>query len=139
MASAYDEDDLLPALRVMTRANPVLLGSGRYYVAEALDGTIVGCGGWSHERPGTNEVEAGLAHIRHFGTHPDWTKQGIGRAIYRCCEDAARAAGVCAFECQASLNAEDFYGSLGFERVRYMDIELECGRLLRVMLMRRQL
>lgn len=138
MASAYDEADLLPALHEMTRANPALLDSGRYYVAETVDGKIVGCGGWSHERPGTNEVESGLAHIRHFGTHPDWTKQGVGRAIYRSCEDAARAAGVGAIECHASLNAEDFYGSLGFERIRYMRIELECGRTFRVVLMRRQ-
>lgn len=139
MASAYDEADLLPALRAMTKANPALLSSGRYYVAESVEGAIVGCGGWSHERPGTNEVEAGLAHIRHFGTHPDWTKRGIGRAIYQSCEGAARAAGVDAFECHSSLNAEKFYVSLGFERVRFMNIELESGRLFRAVLMRRQL
>lgn len=123
----------------MTRANPALLRSGRYYVAETAEGTIVGCGGWSQGRPGTNEVEAGLAHIRHFGTHPDWTKRGIGRAIYQSCEDAARAAGFDAFECHSSLNAEKFYHSLGFDRVRFMDIELDCGRVLRAVLMHRRL
>lgn len=139
MASAYDEAKLWPALQVMTKANPALLSSGRYYVAESAEGTIVGCGGWSYERPGTNEEEAGVAHIRHFGTHPDWTRRGIGRAVYQSCEDAARAARVGAFECHSSLNAEKFYVSLGFERIRFMHIELEAGRTLRVVLMRRRL
>lgn len=136
MASAYDEALLTPALRLMTRANPALLESGTFYVAEAQDELMVGCGGWSLDPPGGDAVEAMLGHIRHFGTHPDWTERGIGRAIYRLCEADARSAGITSFECDASLNAEKFYSALGFESIRRRDVELSAGVVLPGVLMR---
>ena len=129
MASSYDEEVLSPALKLMTKANPSLLSSGTYYVAELTTALMVGCGGWTLERPGTGTVEPHLGHIRHFATHPAWIGRGIGRAIYRLCESAARSAGVIAFECYSSLNAEGFYSALGFKRTREIDIELEPGTL----------
>jgi predicted N-acetyltransferase YhbS len=71
--------------------------------------------------------------------HPDWTRRGIGRAIFSFCERAARAAGVIAFECYSSLNAERFYAALNFKRVRELDIELQPHVFLRAVLMRRDL
>lgn len=138
MASSYDDDVLAPALALMTRANRALLGSGTYYLAEPSTGFLVGCGGWTLERPGAGTVEADLGHIRHFAVHPGWTRRGIGRAIYGLCERAARAAGVHAFECYSSLNAEPFYRALDFERIREIDIELQPRIVLRVVLMRRE-
>jgi N-acetylglutamate synthase-like GNAT family acetyltransferase len=139
MASAYDEEVLAPALKLMTRANPTLLGSGTYYVAKLATGLLVGCGGWTRERPGTSTVEPLLAHVRHFAVHPDWTRRGIGRAIFRVCERTAREAGVKVFECHSSLNAEKFYRALDFVRVREMDMELRPPVVLRGVLMRRNL
>jgi N-acetylglutamate synthase-like GNAT family acetyltransferase len=139
MASAYDPEVLAPALKLMTRANPTLLASGTYYVAEDPAGLVVGCGGWTRERPGTGTIEGGLGHIRHFGTHPDWARRGVGRAIYQHCEKLARAAGVKHFEAYSSLNGESFYRALGFERVREMDIELNPRVSLRAVLMRRDI
>ena len=127
MASAYDEVLLAPALKLMTRANPALVASGTFYIAEARDGSVVGCGGWTLECPGGDVVEAGVGHIRHFGTHPDWTNRGIGRAIYRRCEADARSAGITSFECYASLNAKGFYSALGFESIRRMDCALSSS------------
>jgi N-acetylglutamate synthase-like GNAT family acetyltransferase len=124
MEESYDATTLAVALPLMTRANTVLLSSGTYYLTENEDGTIVGCGGWSLERPGTGEIAPSLAHIRHFATHPDWTGRGIGRAIYAKCENAARSANVVRFECYASLNAEGFYSSLGFEKVRLVAVQM---------------
>ncbi len=138
MASAYDEAALAPALSLMTKANPALLRSGTYYVAAAPAGLLVGCGGWTLEQPGTGAVEARVAHLRHFATHPDWTRRGVGRAIYRQCEAAARSAGVLALECYSSLNAEKFYAALGFARIREFDAELRPGVALRSVLMRRE-
>jgi GNAT superfamily N-acetyltransferase len=138
MASAYGEAALAPALELMTRANPALLCSGTYYVATAPAGELVGCGGWTLEKPGTSTVEAGVAHLRHFATHPDWTRRGVGQAIYRQCEAAARSAGVLALECSASLNAERFYPALGVARVREIDLELRPGVALRSVLMRHE-
>lgn len=136
MKPAYDEVLLAPALKLMTRANPALLASGTFYIAEAQDESMVGCGGWTLERPGNDAVEAGLGHIRHFGTHPDWTNLGIGRAIYRLCETDARSARITSFECNASLNAEKFYSALGFESIRRMDCELNSSVMLPGVLMR---
>lgn len=45
MAHAYEQAILVPTLKLITKANPSLLASGTYYVAEASDGTIVECGG----------------------------------------------------------------------------------------------
>jgi GNAT superfamily N-acetyltransferase len=139
MASSYDSKSLAPALKLMTRANASLLGSGTYYMAELSTGLVVGCGGWTLERPGTGTVEPHVGHIRHFATHPDWTRRGVGRAIYRQCENAARSAGVMAFECYSSLNAKSFYSALGFESVREIDVDLQASVVVRGVLMRRQL
>jgi N-acetylglutamate synthase-like GNAT family acetyltransferase len=127
MKAAYDPGILGPALTVMTRANPALVSSGTYYVAETENGTLVGCGGWTRERPGDDVVSEGIGHIRHFATHPERTRSGIGSSIYRLCEADAREAGVRRFECYSSVNAEGFYSSLGFERIAVIDLQLIPG------------
>lgn len=127
MASSYDDAVLAAAMPLFTAANPRLLASGTYYLAESTSGDPVGCGGWTLERPDTGEVEPGLAHIRHFGTHAAWTGRGIGRAIYARCEAAARSAGARRFECYSSLNGEGFYAALGFRPVRPFDVAMAPG------------
>ena len=47
MASSYDQSVLDPTLALITKANPSLLTSGTYYVVEAPDGVVIGCGGWT--------------------------------------------------------------------------------------------
>ena len=117
MRGAYDQALLVRALPLITRANPHLLASGTYYIA--FEGSeAVACGGWSHRPPEADRGEPGLAHIRHFATHPDWTGRGAGRAIFERCEAEARAAGFRRFICYSSRNGEPFYAALGFRRVR---------------------
>ncbi len=139
MQQAYDQDLLAAALPALTRAQPELLRSGTYYVAETESARVVGCGGWTHERPGQGDVEEGLGHIRHFATHPDWTGRAVGRSIYDVCEREARAAGVTCFECHASLNAEGFYAALGFEATDRMDFPMGPRLTLPGVLMRRSI
>jgi len=127
MGGAYPDSVLAAALPAMTVANTELLVSGTYYLAETVDGTLVGCGGWSRERPGSGEVLAGLAHIRHFGVHPGWTRQGVGRALYGRCRVDAKKAGITAFECYSSINGESFYAALGFKRDRIINVEMPGG------------
>lgn len=122
MRDSYDPAALAAALPAMTKANPVLLSSGLYYLAETGDGLAVGCGGWSFERPGKGDVASGLAHLRHFATHPDWTGRGVGRTIYALCETAARAESVNRFECFSSLNADGFYAALGFRLIERIEL-----------------
>ena len=122
MRDSYDPAALAVALPAITKANPVLLSSGRYYLAETGEGLAVGCGGWSFERPSKGDVVPGLAHLRHFATHPDWTGRGVGRAIYALCETAARAQSVTRLECYSSLNADGFYAALGFRLVEQVEL-----------------
>lgn len=124
MTESYEPAVLAAALPLMTQANPKLLSSGTFYLCESKDQHIVGCGGWTRERPGSGEVIPERGHIRHFATHPDWVGRGIGRAIYDRCEEEARLAGIRQFECFASLNAEGFYASLGFETVGRIEVQM---------------
>ncbi len=127
MQGAYDPVVLARGLPLMTRANPALLNSGSFYLATGLaapEPVVAGCGGWTRERPGTGEVEAGLGHIRHFATHPDWTGRGIAKSLLDRCVVHAPAAGVRRLECYSSLNAEGFYAAFGFAAVRPMDVHM---------------
>jgi GNAT superfamily N-acetyltransferase len=98
MALGYEPTLFARALPLLTKANPMLLSSCTWYVVEALDAEdrLVGCGGWARQRPDVpNEpVDPVLGHIRHFATHPNWTRRGIGRALFDRCVADARAAGV---------------------------------------------
>lgn len=138
MAGAYESALLARALPMMLRAQPRLVGSGTYYVAEA-DGEIVGCGGWSREAPDAPAGAAGIAHIRHFAVASDWIRRGIGRALYRRCEQRARAAGIGVFECYSSLNGEPFYRALGFARLAVIEVAMGPGTSLPSIHMRREI
>ncbi|MET0605250.1 MAG: GNAT family N-acetyltransferase [Beijerinckiaceae bacterium] len=139
LASAYDPDVLGRALPLMTKANPKLLASGTYYLAEAVAGVAVGCGGWTRERPGSGEIENGLGHIRHFGVRPDWSGRGVGRTLLERCIREARAAGVAEFEAYSTLNGEPFYAALGFEPIGRFDVAMGPGASLPSVIMRRAL
>jgi GNAT superfamily N-acetyltransferase len=105
-SGAYSAEVLVLALPLLTRSNPRLLPSGTFHVAKNDNGEIVGCGGWSFERPGSGEVVAGMGHIRHFATHPDWTRRGIGRALLSRCIGQAIEPGVGILECQSSPSSQ---------------------------------
>ena len=112
----YTDDVLEIALPAMTRANPLLIASGRYFVAE-IAGRIVSCGGWSAEKPGGGGAIPRLAHIRHFATDPDHLNRGCGGAILRRCLAEAAEAGFAEMETISSLTAEAFYARHGFRQV----------------------
>lgn len=139
MAGAYPADLLAQALPMISKANPVLLASGRYGLIEDEAGRLLACGGWSLERPGSGDVVEGLAHIRHFAVHPDAVRQGLGRQLYQWCEDAAQIAGMTDFECHASLNAEGFYRRLGFKRSREFGLRLGASLMLPAIEMMKEL
>jgi len=126
MQRAYEMAILAPALELMTKAQPALLASGTYYVAQSADGRNVGCGGWTKEH-GKFVAQDSVGHIRHFGTHPESINRGIGKAIYNRCETDARNAGITRFDCRSSLNAEGFYSACGFKRIEKIDIEMSPG------------
>lgn len=125
LASNYDKSTLELALPYMVKANPTLLASGTYYLAEVEPGTLVGCGGWTPARPGTGEIVAGEAHIRHFAVHPEWIKRGIGTALLTRCITDARLGGIHKLHCFSTLNAEPFYRASGFETIDLIDVRMQ--------------
>ncbi|NWG72437.1 MAG: GNAT family N-acetyltransferase [Parvularculaceae bacterium] len=131
----YRDDILDRALPAMTRANPALLASGTYYVAET-GGRIVSCGGWSREKVG-GAATPGLFHIRHFATHPDFVRRGAAGAVIERCLAEAEAAGAHEMEALSSLPAEAFYAGHGFRTQAAVHVPM-AGAAFACMLMRRR-
>ncbi len=129
MAAAYPPGLLGRTLPSITRANPALLSSGHYYLVESETGEPAGCGGWSPDPPGRTDGDPERAHIRHFATHPAWTRRGVGRLLFERCAADARAAGFTLFEAWSSLNGESFYASLGFRPLGRIETEMPGGIL----------
>lgn len=120
----YPPAAIAQALPMMVKAQPSLLDSGTWHLAELPDGTLIGCGGWTAERPHSGELEPGLAHLRHFGTHPEHLRRGVARALVERCFREAAAAGRRRWECWSSLPAVGFYMRMGFEVVERVQIPM---------------
>jgi len=127
LAGCCDAGILAAALPLMTEAKLPLLSSGTFYLVETIDGTLVGCGGWTAAHPGTGKVAAGLAHIRHFATHPDHARRGVGRMLMTKCLEAARRSGIQQIECLATPVAEAFYRAVGFAVIGPVNVPMSLG------------
>lgn len=102
-----------------------LIQDGTYFCVRE-SGRIIGCGGWSfrstlyggNHSKGRNSARldpaTDRARIRAMYTHPDYTRQGIGRLILETSEQAAEAAGFKALEMAATLSGEPFYARCGY-------------------------
>jgi len=127
LTPAYDAATLDKVLPLITQANPDLLVSGSYYVAVDEKAAIVGAGGWTKHSPTGQNETASNGNIRHFGTDPDLTRKGIGRALMeRCLRDAAEA-GLMELNCYSTLNGEAFYRACGFRRIEPFTVMLPGG------------
>ena len=134
----YADDLLAAALPLMSKANPHLLASGTYYVAE-LAGEIAGCGGWTETPPGGGGATPETGHIRHFATHPDHLQKGVARGLIERCLADAKQNRVRLLKCMSSLPAENFYARLGFRRIGPTDFVLPGGIRLEAVAMERDL
>jgi N-acetylglutamate synthase-like GNAT family acetyltransferase len=139
MADSYEPEVLKVALTRMTNAKPVLLDSGTFYVAHTNSDQVIGCGGWSLDRPGSSETIRHLGHIRHFATHPNWLRHGVGRQIFSRIETQAALAEVREFQCFSSLNAIPFYAALGFSVQCHTQVAMGADFNFPVALMRRSI
>jgi len=137
MSCRYPQEILSVILPTITKANPFLLSSGTFYIAEIANKLVIGCGGWTRERPSSGEITAEVAHIRHFATHPEWVGKSVGRTIYQRCEREAKMAKINCLECYSSLNAEGFYTALGFKALKNIDISLDNNQKITSVWMRR--
>lgn len=134
----YDTARLAAAMPLMSKANPKLLASGTYYVVE-VDGVAAACGGWTFEKPGSGEFEDGVAHIRHFATHPDYLRRGLARRLLDHCLDEAKSRGARVMRSQATLPAEQFYASAGFRTLKRTEVQMGPDIMLPALEMERPL
>jgi GNAT superfamily N-acetyltransferase len=123
LAGDYPPSVIVTALPILSRAQPRLVGSGRYYVVETDDGAVVGAGGWSGGRSGA----VGRAEVRHVVT--DWrlTRQGIGRAILEQVIRDAKVAGATGLDCLSTRTARGFYAAMGFRELGPVSVTLRPG------------
>lgn len=122
----YPPSTMVTAVPMLARANPTLIGSGRYYVIEEA-GRVLAAGGWSKSSPSRLRGRAGIGHVRHVATDPDVLRMGLGQALLSHILNDARRNDVTEMQCLSTRTAQRFYQSLGFEAGRELDIPLAQG------------
>jgi GNAT superfamily N-acetyltransferase len=122
-----------------------------YYVVE-YDGVIVGCGGWSWRatlyggddsivvrKPASLDPGQDAAKIRAMYTSPEFARRGVGKAILRLCEEAAREAGFRRVEMMATLAGEPLYRACGYRSVAFLESDVINGVTVPLVKMEKQL
>lgn len=115
-----------------------LIRDGTYFVAEH-EGRLVACGGWSfrattyggdrHTTQDAAQLDPATeaARIRAFFVHPDYARQGLGKAILAASEAAARAAGFSTVMLIGTLAGEKLYSAHGYRAEESYDAPLPGG------------
>ncbi len=114
LAPDYPPSVLMTAVPVIARAQPDLVRSGLFFVAETDAGALAAAGGWSLTAPGGRPSPRGTGHVRHVATDPDRTRQGAGRALMEHILLTAKASGMAQMQCLSTLTAVPFYDAMGF-------------------------
>jgi GNAT superfamily N-acetyltransferase len=127
LAADYPPSIMVLAVPRLTRANPQLLGSGRYFVAEDATGRVLAAGGWSAGASGRDPGIRDTGSVRHVASDPDYARRGIGRALMERVMADARAAGAQWLDCLSTRTAVPFYAALGFRTLYPCDITLAPG------------
>lgn len=139
LKSRYSQEQIEAALGPVFGVDRQLIEDGTYYVARHQSG-IIGCGGWSKRvalfggnslaNPDQDRELNPLhdpARVRAFFIHPDWTRQGIGRAILVASEKAALTASFQRAELSATLGGEPLYAACGYRVEERYEIKLPHG------------
>ena len=144
----YDERQIELSIKSVFGVDTELIRDETYFVAEADDNNIVGCGGWSKRKTlyGASryqlsrdseelDPERDAAKIRAFFIHPDWARKGIGTAILEACEREAKSFGFQSAEMMSTLPGVKLYSVCGYagdERVEVPigeGVEIICIRM----------
>jgi GNAT superfamily N-acetyltransferase len=149
-AEDYTEYQRQAALGAIFGVDPMLIADGTYFVVES-DSAIWGCGGWSRRATpfGSDRSPArddrmldplhDAARIRALFVHPLHARQGVGTALLRACEDAAKAAGFRSAELTATLTGVKLFRVHGFMPAEEIRLPLPDGETLPVLRMTKPL
>jgi GNAT superfamily N-acetyltransferase len=126
------DDDQIESSRAIMGIDRQLIDDGTYFVVE-IDGSVAGCGGWSHRATlygGDHSAgrDAALldpatdpARIRAMYTHPDFARRGVGHVVLEACEAAAAAKGFGTLELMATRSGRPLYEGFGFQPVEEIE------------------
>jgi hypothetical protein len=165
----YSDECLAKCLPLITTPREQLLTCNTWFVAEhPSTHQIVGCGGWTLRSPVINTTEdtvenkeaadnnnaekfpscinpdSPVPHLRHFATHPGFSRMGIASSIWhKICSGISKQFSdegkpFPEIEVFSTLTAEGFYTSCGFEVVSRFDMNLAKEAVFPVILMRRR-
>jgi GNAT superfamily N-acetyltransferase len=146
----YSERQIRAAILTVFGVDTDLILDGTYFVADR-GGELIGCGGWSRRKTlfggdrfasrdsGELDPKLEAAKIRAFFVHPEYARQGIGRAILSACESEARAYGFRSLELMATLPGLKLYRACGFEGDERVEYEIGDGVRIEFVPMRKDL
>jgi N-acetylglutamate synthase-like GNAT family acetyltransferase len=154
-AEDYSPEQIEGALKSVFGVDSQLIADGTYFIAEAksenAEIVAVGCGGWSkrktlfggdqwrERKDSLLDPRVDAAKIRSFFIHPDWPRRGIGSAILKTCEAAAKSAGFTRAEMGATLTGVKLFQARGYVPQESIEIPLANGASLPVVRMAKQL
>ena len=130
------EDEQIEASRAVMGIDTQLIEDGTYFVIEAPDGDIAGCGGWSRRATmyGNDHssgrdarlLEPGLdaARVRAMYTNPKYARRGVGRLVLSLCEAAAAVEGFRRLELVGTLSGEPLYTAYGFTPIERIEVSV---------------
>ncbi len=128
LKASYKPSVLVTAIPLISKAQPMLVTCGTYFVVEDRNGAIVGAGGWTpNAPPGDRSVSDKVAHIRHLVSDHRRLREGIGRLLMARVFETSEAAGIEQIECFSTLTAVPFYAACGFSTLGAMTVSLRQG------------
>ncbi len=108
LVRAYYEEDVIDAfVGQFGTMSDRLLDEGRFFAA-TLNGSFVGCGGWSMR----NTIP--VATVRSVFVHPEFTRRGIARFLMEMIEADMRRNGANLASITAALSGVPFYSAIGY-------------------------
>jgi GNAT superfamily N-acetyltransferase len=146
----YTEPQIEAAISRVFGVDTDLIMDGTYFVVESA-GRLVGGGGWSKRRTlfggdqfakrdsSALDPQIDAAKIRAFFVHPQWARQGIGRALLSACETEARAQGFRSLELMSTLPGLKLYRACGYQEMERVEYEMGDGVQIEFVPMRKDL
>jgi GNAT superfamily N-acetyltransferase len=74
------------------------------------------------------QISGSRASLEHLWVRPEWKRRGVGRALFRYCEEAARVAGADEIEIESDPHAEEFHMRMGAVRIGELPADMEGAK-----------